>query len=80
MGDRYADLPDGHLFHVYPLWSCRSVPDEEGPSLTLQTAFTELVGWTVPIKLAPMPGVGTPERIGAVDAAGGMGALGTGRK
>jgi NAD(P)H-dependent flavin oxidoreductase YrpB (nitropropane dioxygenase family) len=46
--------------------------------MALQTSFTELVGCDVPIQLAPMPGVGTPELISAVDAAGGMGALGTG--
>lgn len=46
--------------------------------MALQTPFTELVGCDVPIQLAPMPLVGTPELIGAVDSAGGMGALGTG--
>lgn len=46
--------------------------------MALQTAFTELVGCDVPIQLAPMPGVGTPELIGAIDDAAGMGALGTG--
>lgn len=46
--------------------------------MALQTSFTELVGCEVPIQLAPMPLVGTPELIGAVNDAGGMGALGTG--
>lgn len=44
----------------------------------LHTSFTELVGCELPIQLAPMPLVGTPELIAAVNAAGGMGALGTG--
>jgi len=44
----------------------------------LRTAFTELVGCDVPIQLAPMGGVGTPELIAAVTDAGGMGALGAG--
>lgn len=46
--------------------------------MALRTSFTELVGCEVPIQLAPMPLVGTPELIGAVNAAGGMGALGIG--
>ncbi|MGI9585018.1 MAG: nitronate monooxygenase, partial [Acidimicrobiia bacterium] len=46
--------------------------------MPLQTSFTQLVGCEVPIQLAPMPLVGTPELIGAVSDAGGMGALGTG--
>lgn len=46
--------------------------------MALQTSFTELVGCELPIQLAPMPLVGTPELIAAVNAAGGMGALGTG--
>lgn len=46
--------------------------------MALQTSFTELVGCEVPIQLSPMPLVGTPELIGAVNNAGGMGALGTG--
>ncbi len=44
----------------------------------LRTSFTELVGCEVPVQLSPMPLVGTPELIGAVDAGGGMGALGIG--
>lgn len=46
--------------------------------MALRTSFTELVGCEVPIQLSPMPLVGTPELIGAVNAAGGMGALGIG--
>lgn len=46
--------------------------------MALHTSFTELVGCEVPIQLSPMPLVGTPELIGAVNDAGGMGALGTG--
>ena len=46
--------------------------------MALHTAFTELVGCQVPIQLSPMPLVGTPELIGAVNAAGGMGSLGIG--
>lgn len=46
--------------------------------MPLHTSSTELVGCEVPIQLAPMPLVGTPELIGAVNDAGGMGALGTG--
>jgi NAD(P)H-dependent flavin oxidoreductase YrpB (nitropropane dioxygenase family) len=42
----------------------------------MQTAFTDLVGCEIPIQLAPMGGICTPELIGAVTAAGGMGMLG----
>lgn len=46
--------------------------------MALHTSFTELVGCEAPIQLSPMPLVGTPELIGAVNNGGGMGALGTG--
>lgn len=46
--------------------------------MALHTSFTEMVGCEVPLQLSPMPLVGTPELIGAVNAAGGMGALGIG--
>ena len=39
----------------------------------LHTRFTDLVGCTVPIQLAPMGAVGTPELVVAVAEAGGMG-------
>lgn len=44
----------------------------------LATPFTELVGCTVPIQLAPMGGVPTPALIAAVTGAGGMGGFGAG--
>jgi nitronate monooxygenase len=40
--------------------------------MTLRTAFTELVGCDVPIQLAPMGTICTPELMAAVNAAGGM--------
>lgn len=46
--------------------------------MALQTSFTELVGCEVPIQLSPMPLVGTPELVSAVNDGGGMGALGIG--
>lgn len=46
--------------------------------MTLRTRFTEMFGCEIPIQLAPMGGVATPELIGAVIEAGGMGALGAG--
>ncbi len=41
--------------------------------MALHTTFTDLVGCEVPIQLAPMGGVCTPELIAAVTEAGGMG-------
>ncbi len=41
--------------------------------MALHTTFTDLVGCAVPIQLAPMGGICTPELIAAVTAAGGMG-------
>lgn len=46
--------------------------------MALKTSFTELVGCEVPVQLSPMPLVGTPALIGAVNAGGGLGALGVG--
>lgn len=46
--------------------------------MALRTRFTELVGCEVPIQQAPMGGVATPELVAAVNAAGGMGAVGVG--
>ncbi|HVF74106.1 MAG TPA: nitronate monooxygenase [Acidimicrobiales bacterium] len=43
----------------------------------LRTAFTDLVGCTVPIQLAPMGAVGTPDLAAAVIEAGGMAMLAT---
>jgi NAD(P)H-dependent flavin oxidoreductase YrpB (nitropropane dioxygenase family) len=45
----------------------------------LETAFTRLVGCRVPLQLAGMPGVTTPELVAAVADAGGLGMLGAGR-
>ena len=42
----------------------------------LRTRFTELVGCEVPIQLAPMGGIVTPELLGAVTSAGAMGMTG----
>src|SRR5690242_19989855 len=42
----------------------------------MPTRFTELVGCDVPLQLAPMGQVCTPELIGAVTAAGAMGMTG----
>ncbi|HVR28965.1 MAG TPA: nitronate monooxygenase [Thermoanaerobaculia bacterium] len=42
----------------------------------LRTRFTDLVGCTVPLQLAAMPGVGTPELVAAVAGAGGLGMIG----
>jgi NAD(P)H-dependent flavin oxidoreductase YrpB (nitropropane dioxygenase family) len=44
--------------------------------MALKTRFTELVGCQVPLQLAAMPGVGTPELIAAVAGAGGLAMLG----
>jgi nitronate monooxygenase len=41
----------------------------------MQTRFTELLGITVPIQLAAMPGVGGPALVAAVSNAGGLGML-----
>ena len=41
-------------------------------AMMLPTAFTELVGCEVPIQLAPMGGIVTPELVAAVTGAGGM--------
>lgn len=38
----------------------------------MRTAFTDLVGCEVPVQLAPMSGVCTPELVAAVDGAGAM--------
>jgi nitronate monooxygenase len=46
--------------------------------MVLRTRFTEMFGCEIPIQLAPMGGVSTPELIAAVTEAGGMGALGAG--
>jgi NAD(P)H-dependent flavin oxidoreductase YrpB (nitropropane dioxygenase family) len=46
--------------------------------LPLNTEFTELVGCQLPIQLAPMSGITTPELVAAVVDAGGMGAIGAG--
>lgn len=42
----------------------------------LTTAFTELVGCTAPVQLAPMGGICTPALVAAVNDAGGMGMIG----
>jgi NAD(P)H-dependent flavin oxidoreductase YrpB (nitropropane dioxygenase family) len=42
----------------------------------MRTAFTDLVGCTVPIQLASMPGVATPALAAAVADAGGLGMIG----
>ncbi len=39
----------------------------------LRTRFTDLVGCSLPLQLAAMPGVGTPELVAAVADAGGLG-------
>ena len=43
--------------------------------MTIRTRFTELIGCEVPIQLAPMGGVSTPELAAAVCGAGGLGML-----
>ncbi|WP_439408216.1 NAD(P)H-dependent flavin oxidoreductase [Bradyrhizobium sp. DASA03076] len=45
----------------------------------LSTRFTKLVGCTIPIQLAGMGAVGSPELAAAVSEAGGLGMLGTAR-
>jgi NAD(P)H-dependent flavin oxidoreductase YrpB (nitropropane dioxygenase family) len=45
----------------------------------LRTPFTEMVGCSVPIQLAPMGAVGNPELAAAVTGAGGMAMLATAR-
>ncbi len=42
----------------------------------MRTAFTDLVGCTVPIQLASMPGIATPALAAAVADAGGLGMIG----
>jgi NAD(P)H-dependent flavin oxidoreductase YrpB (nitropropane dioxygenase family) len=42
----------------------------------LRTRFTDLVGCTVPLQLAAMPGVGTPDLVAAVADAGGLAMIG----
>jgi len=44
----------------------------------IETRFTQLFDVSVPIQLAAMPGVSTPELVAAVSEAGGLGMLGTG--
>jgi NAD(P)H-dependent flavin oxidoreductase YrpB (nitropropane dioxygenase family) len=44
--------------------------------MALKTRFTDLLGCTVPIQLAAMPGVGTPALVAAVANAGGLGMIG----
>lgn len=41
----------------------------------METAFTRLVGCRLPVQSAAMPGVATPELVGAVAGAGGLGML-----
>jgi nitronate monooxygenase len=43
----------------------------------LETAFTQLVGCTAPLEVAPMGAIGTPDLIGAVSRAGALGMVGT---
>jgi NAD(P)H-dependent flavin oxidoreductase YrpB (nitropropane dioxygenase family) len=43
----------------------------------LSTPFTQLIGCEVPIQLAPMPAIATPELAAAVSNAGGLGMVGT---
>lgn len=45
--------------------------------MTLSTGFTELVGCTVPIQVAPMGAISTPDLVRASTAAGAMGMVGT---
>src|SRR5215470_10576474 len=45
-------------------------------AFAMRTRFTELVGCEVPIQLASMPGIGTPEMVAAVSNAGGLGMIG----
>ena len=42
----------------------------------LRTRFTDLVGCSLPLQLAAMPGVGTPELVAAVADAGGLAMIG----
>ena len=42
----------------------------------MHTRFTELVGCTVPVQLAAMPGIGLPALAAAVSEAGGLGMIG----
>src|SRR6188508_3114500 len=42
----------------------------------LRTRFTDLVGCPVPLQLAAMPGIGTPELVAAVADAGGLAMIG----
>jgi len=43
----------------------------------IETRFTQLLNASVPVQLAAMPGVSTPDLVSAVAAAGGVGMLGT---
>jgi NAD(P)H-dependent flavin oxidoreductase YrpB (nitropropane dioxygenase family) len=43
----------------------------------LETAFTQLIGCTAPIQVAPMGAIGTPDLIRAVSGAGALGMVGT---
>lgn len=45
--------------------------------MTISTAFTELVGCSAPIQIAPMGAISTPELVRATTAAGAMGMVGT---
>ena len=47
-------------------------------SVPATTRFTELVGCRLPLQLAGMPGVTTPELVAAVAGAGGLGMYGAG--
>src|SRR5262249_268357 len=48
---------------------------QRGSAMSLATAFTDLVGCTIPIQQAGMGGVSTPDLAAAVSNAGGLGML-----
>jgi nitronate monooxygenase len=54
---------------------CSTTPPKRAP-IVIATSFTKRVGATVPIQLASMPGICTPELVAAVADAGGLGMLG----
>src|SRR5271165_6668854 len=80
-GEPYSKRDAGRLEHndsgaVVPMLLRRSRWKEQGGEVaTNRSAFTDLVGCTLPIQLAAMGGVGSAELAAAVANAGGLGML-----
>jgi NAD(P)H-dependent flavin oxidoreductase YrpB (nitropropane dioxygenase family) len=55
----------------------RTIPESQGIFQMAATAFTRLVGCSLPLQSAPMRGISTPELVAAVANAGGLGMVAT---